>query len=299
MLYKTLPAKWQALDLDSDQGRHTLSPLSIHQHVVNFQVDGGPHLLFVADQDLSKGPATIGLTNESFRLFSRQVEQIAAGWYDHHQLFIETESVKLVIDRCTGEKISFAPVFFNALNDNASLTVLNCYEKLLKSNDIPTPAAVLLNCNGGEDYYRQAIAQSFSSIINALIYQKRQELIKYCRNICGMGHGLTPSGDDLIHGALIAFSACGKPGKDFFRLVQLEMKELSALTGLFGWHMIDTGCRGLTAEPLIRYLEAINSGVYEPAILAEVLKIGSRTGYDLAIAVTATLSALLKKKIFR
>jgi len=218
------------------------------------------------------------------------------GIYAAGQIKFKHAEAAMTINRGREMLISFAPVFTSYLTDPKVVKALNFYLSLLKSIELRTSAAVLLNRPGGEEYFRNAIKKNVPDLINALIDQKRQELIKSCRNISGMGHGLTPTGDDLIHGVFIAYSALvnGRRVKQSFNLSQLEMP---FETGLFGQHMLEIGKRGLTPAVVGSYLEALNEGHCAEEHLHRLLKIGSSTGSDLAIAITYALNLFAENSI--
>lgn len=199
----------------------------------------------------------------------------------------------MTIDRRGGEGKSFTPVFYTLANVMEINSVLPYYSAILKDLRITSPSAVLLGLPGGEDFHRKAIADHFPVIIKALIAQNKQELIKYCRNICGMGHGLTPTGDDLIHAAFVVANLFGQKGRLFMDSLCPEVETLSAQTGLFGRHMIEIGRQGLTPEPFLDYLGALGRGVKAPEIINDMIRIGSATGFDLAIGMTVTIKEFL------
>ncbi len=68
-----------------------------------------------------------------------------------------------------------------------------------------------------------------------------------------------------------------------------DVEALSAQTGLFGRHMLEIGRRGLTPEPFGSYLEGLKLGVREMRIIENMIKIGSATGFDLAIGITVAM----------
>ncbi len=284
-----LTAAWSAADLGPYSGCYALKLLSLHDHVANFQVAGWSHLLFIGDQELAAGPASIGLATEDFKDFRNLLLQSRSGRFEDGRAIFDLGKSRITVDRRGGANITFAPVFsFNEATPELVKT-LDYYEKSLKDIDLPTPAAALLASPGGDDYYRSAIAANFPAIIKALIDQNKQELIKYCRNICGMGHGLTPTGDDLIHAAFIVANLCSQKGKLFMDSLRPDVEALSAQTGLFGRHMLEIGRRGLTPEPFASYLEALKLGVREARIVNNMIKIGSATGFDLAIGITVAM----------
>jgi hypothetical protein len=295
--FSTIEAIWAAADLDLYAGSFRLRLLSVHDHVLNLAVESWQHLLFVADEQLEKGPATIGIANRDYCRLKEVLKTGAEGVYAAGQISLNKNDPATMINRGREKLISFAPVFSSPPADSKVLMALKFYLDRLKNIVLHTPAAVLLDRAGGEEYFRNAIKKNFPGLINALLDQKRQDLIKYCRNISGMGHGLTPTGDDLIHGAFATYSALttGRKIKRAFKLSQLEMP---VETGLFGQHMLEMGKRGLTPAAVCSYLEAVDQGHCAEQQLQRLLRIGSSTGSDLAIAVTCTLKYFTENDLF-
>jgi hypothetical protein len=284
---------WSAADLEPYSGCYTLELLSIYDHVANFQVSGWSHLFFIGDQHLARGPASIGLSTADFGPFKNLLQQSDNAKIDQGRVIFNAPAATMIIDRRRGEKKSFAPVFSLETDRMVIRSTLQYYLEILKDLKMNTPSAALLERPGGEEYFRQVIADHFPALIKALIEQNKQEIIKYCRNICGMGHGLTPTGDDLIHAAFIVAGSCGQNGKVFMDSLKTEIDLLSAQTGLFGRHMIEIGRQGLTPEPFLKYLEAIGRGFKAPEIINDMIRIGSATGFDLAIGMTVTIKEIL------
>jgi hypothetical protein len=286
----TFAPVWSAADLEPYSGCYPLKLLSIYEHVANFQVSGWPHLFFIGDQHLAGGPASIGLSTADFVSFKNLLQQSDNAKIDQGRVIFNTHAATMIIDRRGGEKKSFAPVFSLETSGMVIRSTLQYYLEILKDLKMNSPSAVLLERPGGEEFYRQAIADHFPLLIKALIDQNKQEIIKYCRNICGMGHGLTPTGDDLLHAAFVVAGSCGQNGKVFMDSLKTEIDLLSGQTGLFGRHMIEIGRRGLTPEPFLKFIEAIGRGLKAPEIVDQMISVGSATGFDLAVGLTLTLN---------
>jgi hypothetical protein len=287
---RTFAAVWSAADLQPYSGCYNLKLLSLYDHVANFQVSGWPHLFFIGDQHLARGPASIGLSTADFGSFKNLLQRSDSARIEQGRVIFNSPKATMIIDRREGEQKSFAPVFSPGINEMIIRPTLEYYLAILKGLIINSPSAVLLNCPGGEEYFRQVIADHFPALIKALIEQNKQEIMKYCRNICGMGHGLTPTGDDLIHAAFVVTSCYGQNGKLLMDSLKTEVDLLSAQTGFFGRHMIEIGRRSLTPEPFLKFLEAINSGFKAPEIVEQMISVGSATGYDLAVGLSVTLT---------
>jgi hypothetical protein len=280
-----IKAQWYAADLNEYCERRELSILSTHDKVINFEVEGWPHLLIVADQSLEKGPATIGIGSTEFQALSKMTGSITTGSYEPGILTVHSNNrgKTIAVNWRDGKSISFAAYFAAPFDHFKASVAVDYYFHLLKIIDIPTASAVLLGRPGGEEYFRQQIQKHIPPLIKSLIKQKGQDFLQNCRNIIGMGRGLTPTGDDLIHGALIA-NHCFSLDKNFIRQIDNDFSRQAANTNKYGRHMLEVGKKGLTPLALKGFFETIAEGSPSPEALERLTAIGSGTGFDLAVA---------------
>ncbi len=279
-----IDAAWFALDLGRYRDRYELKPLSIHDHVLNFQVDKWPHLLMVADPVLERGPATVGLIQNDFEMLSSAVKEMDNGWFGSSKIDILVNGRSLSVNWCSEVGVSFAPVRLSGLNRSELKSSARAYRDMLKKAAEPSASAVLLGLPGGDQYFRHKISANYPRLVDSLIAAKEQDFIASCRTITGMGRGFSPTGDDLIHGALIAFN--------YFSYNHLFTEKIfpglagnAELTGIMGRHMLETGRRGLTSEAVQALVMSIAANKPDPPTISRILKIGSNTGYDIAAAL--------------
>ncbi len=288
-----LNAVWAAADLESYSGCYSMNLLSLYEHVANFQIAGWPHLFFIGDQQLARGPASIGITAQDFRKFKDLLRSGNSTTFEDGRVIYEMPETSIIVDRRGGEKKSFAPVFNIHKNNMEISPAVDYYLAELKDIYFTSPSAVLLDRPGGCKYHRQAFNEHYPALIQSLVELDKKEIVKNCRSICGMGYGLTPTGDDLIHAAFVVTGLIGPENRELLDSMYHEIETLSAQTGLFGRHMIEIGRRCLTPEPFLNYLEALGKGLKAPGIVKDMVRIGSTTGYDLAVGMTFTLQKYL------
>jgi hypothetical protein len=117
-------------------------------------------------------------------------------------------------------------------------------------------------------------------------------------SLVGLGVGLTPSGDDVLVGALAALdlvSACS-PGARPLRqaLVESLPLPLEARTTRLSAQMLRAAADGLYAEPVLDLLDALADGGASPAHVehaaAALARLGHRSGRDTLLGIAAALS---------
>ncbi len=290
--HKLITARWFAGDLTDYRLVYPVRLLSVHHHAINLVVNGWPHLLVLSSPALYKGPAVICLEEEGFYICAGQINCLSKGWFRPGSINLSGKEHRLTIDWANCPAYCFAPPplpVFNPLTINQSLNLLRSW--LSRAGDVSSSAA-LLGAEGGESYFRTEIMNNFPPLVEAAFTGSQQEFAVTCRHLSGLGRGATPTGDDLIHGALIAcryyFHSCRIPW-----IPPHYPPQLGSSTTLLGAHMLDIAHRGLTIEPVRSLLSGIFTGYLTPGCLRLLLEVGSSTGYDLAAAIFFTLSRLL------
>lgn len=111
---------------------------------------------------------------------------------------------------------------------------------------------------------------------------------KQALRLVGLGPGLTPSGDDVLCGFLLALRHLG--GRPLAAPVHHAGRttQLSAA-------LLDHAARGDGCDPLVRLLDAVAGHTSVPAALAVLLAVGHTSGADLALGVLAGAHAVLAR----
>lgn len=283
-------AKWAAMDV-ARQKRHAPGRLlSIHDRVINLKVEGQVRLLMLTHPLLPRGPACVGL---SAALFNRCRDLLSRGAPLHRApeaLYLGEGQSTLIIHWRSVPVLSFAPPA-RLKKDLCGITrALFFYEQLLRDVKSPTAAAVLLQAGGPDPYFRQRIGSRFPGLVESLRQKDEQEFRRRCIGLAGMGRGSTPTGDDLIFGALVAAHYYGRmEGESAAAPIPLLPFEAICRTTLPGAHMLELGQGGLAPQPVRQFILSIFRGRPRAAILHNLLKMGSGSGYDIAVALLYTL----------
>lgn len=247
----------------------------------------------IAGPELEKGPCTVGLNNSEFIKLKKAVALTGCGWFDPFSIALSFSEGRYLINWREGKKYCFAPVRINDLDYARLAENAGSCRRILQDINIPTASAVLLGLPGGDDYFRDKILSSFPPLVEALLTGLEQEFVASCRKIIGMGRGSTPTGDDLVHGALVAYH-CFNYDLLFLDKIFAGFNKAAAKTNPMGRHMLETGRMGLTPEVFQKFILALACSRAEPASLQRMQNIGSSTGYDLMIGLLYFVSQMIR-----
>ncbi len=283
---------WYAADLERYSSEYRVKLLSAHKEILNFRVESWPHLLMVSEDGFEKGPCTIGLKPEFFNEFHERARSATRIWFNNQALRLFVGNKDYSINWREGERLSFAPYKIDNFKHRNVCTTVEHYCQALEGINLNTPSAVLLGMNGGSEYFREKIKYYYPKVINALLLRNEHQLINSCRNIIGMGSGSSPSGDDLICGALLSFHYFTADHM-FIDNITAELKAETGKTNLIGGHMIEIGLSGLAPYIFQALLVSISKGRFEPDLLNRTFKVGASTGSDLLIALVKFIKSYL------
>lgn len=286
-------ASWYAADLDSCSARSKISRLSIHDHVINFRVESWPHLLMITDSQLERGPAAVGCSDHSFSEIAGIAREMNSGWFEPFSVTLSSAAEEACLNWRRAEPCDFSLPKISIFDRVTMLKNVEAYLAMLRKMTHHSAAAILLGLPGGEDYFRQEIGNNLPDLLNALINAGEKDFIKACRNLIGMGKGFSPTGDDLVHGALVAYHCCMNDNA-FIVKISESFHELFKQTNYMGQHMLEMGLKGYASEAMIAFIITLNDGVVKKATLNRVLQIGSGSGFEMVIALLLFVKTLLQ-----
>ena len=107
------------------------------------------------------------------------------------------------------------------------------------------------------------------------------------RRLVGLGPGLTPAGDDVLAGALVALAATGGDAAALDRLVA----PLRPHTTIVSAALLRCAAAGRAVPQLARFVTAAAAGRAVPAMVQDLLRVGSTSGTALAHGALAALGA--------
>ncbi len=285
MVAKTMiQAIWHADDLECYENKYYFQAVSFHDHSINLKVDAWKHLLIIADPFLEQGPAMICLSTDDFALLKNNRTGSIRGSFNPDYLEFKTGDQVIGLKWRESKPVSFASKRHENTNTAVLRSAVFSYKRIICKELLPSPAAVLFNLPGGDNYFRREINRYFPLLVDALLLGREQEFLTVSRKLIGLGQGLTPTGDDLIHGALAACSSFAYSDA-FNEPLHNKFSRLTAKTNIFGRHMLELGIQGLTPLAVKSFIDSIAEGRPSDKILNRVTAIGSSSGYEIAIAI--------------
>jgi hypothetical protein len=115
------------------------------------------------------------------------------------------------------------------------------------------------------------------------------QVISQLQSFLGLGAGLTPSGDDLISGFLLAYCRYQdilRPSFSLSRISQAIVERAYQKTSLLSANLIECATLGLADERLIRALDGMLAGTLDPASCANLLfSWGNSSGCDALVGI--------------
>jgi hypothetical protein len=110
--------------------------------------------------------------------------------------------------------------------------------------------------------------------------------------LLGLGPGLTPSGDDVLCGTMIALRAIGRPHAAE-ALAKAALREADAATTALSRAFLEAGAGGQGAEALHVLLVAVLSGQTDQldTLVGDVARIGHTSGWDALVGAIIVLRA--------
>ncbi|RJL35493.1 DUF2877 domain-containing protein [Bailinhaonella thermotolerans] len=141
------------------------------------------------------------------------------------------------------------------------------------------------------------LAARAESLLEALTGRPR-DVPRAVAGLVGLGPGLTPSGDDLLVGALAVLSRAA-PGSAFagsaFPALAYGVRRHAHRTTDVGAHYLRLAAAGHFGEPLVNLVDALVTGAARaavPALTQAALRVGASSGADGVAGVLLGLRAL-------
>lgn len=267
----------------------TLRVLSVHDHVINFYTPSWSHLFMICDPSVHRGPASIGLSFCLFEDLLKTIDQELPCRFDPGQIIIGgvDGGIRISLD---GEIVSFVPPLPEGRSTGESSAYLEEALPALRRLANGRLCSVLLGDQDGLDAEDPAewldlgseIRTTFPRFLEALMAGDSPALELWSKRLVGLGFGSTPTGDDLIHGALVALHYLERLSSLRYEAPVLP-RSLWKLTTPLGAHMLAMGRLGLTPEPVGRFLKELCEQTLSGRTMGQLAAIGSDTGINIAV----------------
>ena len=277
---ESLQATWAARDLVDRGGPVRLRVVSRHNHVINLQADEWKHMVMLADPEVYKGPASAGLDMLDFRALQSCVKPGDAACFREGEIeFYGSFGIRVSLN--AAERVSFS-VPPNVKYDAAAIGAASVRDSMAELA-APHLCSCLLKDGGfPADPFAETLTREFPRLLRSLADGTQNEFIDAASAIVGLGYGSTPTGDDLIHGALVALHYLKRITHKNLTIPSLP-RSICAKTTLLGAHMLETGILGLTSEPVRNFaLNLLAGNPIEPTF-ADLRRMGSDSGCTSAV----------------
>ena len=233
-----------------------------------FAITDNNKVLFISHQTF-RGPLTININGKmpSRQALSHDIHLLLSP----NQIRFSQSALEIRINQQTH---IWTPVILNKLDFN--LEALNTRSNLIEREMI-------------SQLSNQHLAQENQTDINnnlksALSSRNKVSVYESLSNLLGCGEGLTPSGDDLICGFLLAAHAWKEILFSSFALkktIRKIVEDAQKKTTTLSANLIACAASGSADERIIRCVKWLNSGDHSAAfIMKELLSYGSSSGLD-------------------
>lgn len=287
------PAAWAARDLFDRGGPVRLRVISLHNHVMNLQVDEWDHLFMIADPGMYRGPASVGMGLLDFRAVQSCVKPgDLACFRDEGIEFYGKNDFRVTLS--SAERVSFS-VPHNVEFDEAAISDTAVAQKMAELAAPHLCSCLFADGRGSSaDPFAETMAREFPRFVRALALGDQAEFWGAFSCLVGLGYGSTPTCDDLMHGALIALHYLKRTTRLAVPLPTLP-RSIGAKTTLLGAHMLEMGARGLTAEPVRDFALNLLSGKPIEPSFAGLRRMGSDSGCSIATGLYLMLLECVQK----
>ena len=154
-----------------------------------------------------------------------------------------------------------------------------------------------------EDFFRKHVLQAKNDLILSLSAGNLSDSVRISSQLIGLGHGLTPSGDDVLSGIMAAGIYCGLAYPLLFPFIsELNNRIVSAAknrTTIFSQVFLEDSSQGEVVQPLRELLRGILCRKDQRALLEltrQVLNLGGTSGADMLEGALGGLTVFLKLK---
>jgi hypothetical protein len=108
--------------------------------------------------------------------------------------------------------------------------------------------------------------------------------------LLGLGHGLTPSGDDVLSGAVVLLHAVGNQA-NAAALSAAIRKRMRARTSPLSCAFLDAACDGEPNAAVHQAIEALLTGAAPAAVIAPLATLGHASGFDILAGILIAAEA--------
>lgn len=228
----------------------------------------GPRLIHLSPKDLSK-------INE---LVGKNVQEKS------EKLVIKNQ---LEIDFFDAEKYKVPEIIFKPVSEKVKENVIFLNNYLIKELDtVGYYRKTFLN--EVENVLHQFLITGSSLLKEGLEENNEKKVNEGIAKLVGLGHGLTPSGDDLLTGVSLVLNSSNYPNQEMTQLFNQQLTSRLSKTNLISQNQLRLSMNGKALAPTITFINALFEGKEIEELMVsmkEILTIGSSSGSDILSGV--------------
>ncbi len=284
-------AQWVAADLsDKDSLRVRLH--SVHEHVVNFTIEGHSQMLMIAAPKMYRGPSSVGLSYDDLEHLMCALQYGSEGTLEYGELVVGQGPSGVAISLSTSVVDFSVPpcVYLDSSMLGASLQLVTDIFRQQKHMS----SMSLLGAKTDGSLLHKMLKKGLSDLVEATVSGDDSAFNDACRELVGLGYGSTPTGDDLIHGVVLTHHYYRSAHNLLWKPLLIPKNILSTTTAM-GQHMLTIGSQGLTLEPVRNYLMSLLGGYIDSKTVYQLFRIGATTGLDIGVAALLSLRELSRQ----
>lgn len=228
----------------------------------------GPRLIHLSPKDLSK-------INE---LVGKNVQEKS------EKLVIKNQ---LEIDFFNAKEYKVPEIIFKPVSEKVKENVVFLNNYLIKELDtVGYYRKTFLN--EVENVLHQFLITGSTLLKEGLEEKNEKKVNEGISKLVGLGHGLTPSGDDLLTGVSLVLNSSNYPNQEMTQLFNQQLTSRLSKTNLISQNQLRLSMNGKALAPTITFINALFEGKEIEELMVsmkEILTIGSSSGSDILSGV--------------
>lgn len=259
---------------------------SLFERTLNIRCSDSGELYTVACRDLDNGPNTLIADFTNLRPFD--IKPGEGVFCSANRLYIGDEMAFLTEDADNWQCIlPEYPARSHALRIN--LPVMKQYiDEFGKSGGVRIASQPH---NRFEKEVSRMLQERSMAFLSELRAGRKESAVQAARSLLGLGPGLTPSGDDFLVGIFAVMNLHGGPLHAYTSLCQEILWQASQRTNDISLAALKQAAAGLVRDSIVKLIDTLAYGTLDRLLpcIAEVLRIGSSSGTDIAMGIHAGL----------
>ena len=130
-------------------------------------------------------------------------------------------------------------------------------------------------------------------LVSGLNSQNSNQIFEGIKSLVGLGHGLTPSGDDLLTGMSLIMNSKNYPNKEIQLLFNQHLTKLMKNTNLISQNQMKLSMEAQALEPIVLLIKGLfDDQDFENLLphITDILEIGSSSGSDIISGILLGLT---------